>query len=197
MPRRNRNAVTQQPTAQEPVVDIQDLVSREVTAALAEQQERRTVEVYNCKNCYKLTNNASHNQTCRTCEHWGYPPDLLTYTGRKLGYVTGIPSDLIEILSKTHTEAQIWEMPPAVLAAIWDRNSVEIFPTTYRNRGTVVGFGDYKPSPPRHRPPTAQENEDQLAQARKQKEQDVARRAAARQKHLEQNLHRATEALKQ
>lgn len=204
-PRRNKNT-TPVPEPEPVAVDISALVSEKVTAELLKQQHRKVVQPFRCQSCWVLSNNAAmgiNKKICSRCENFGFQADIQNYVGRSMGWVTGIPTELIPTLKKTLTEAEIWDASPAELAEVWDKNSTELLPTKVsttdavsNNRFvTVAEFSDYQPTPPRLRPPTEQERNEYLEQARKQKEQDTARRSAARRKVLDRNLSRAQEAI--
>lgn len=174
---------------------------------VAEQVRKSLVKVsplpYNCTHCYVLTNHDSTDHLCRSCSHHGERPDLLIFTARKLGFTTGAPSDLLEILGRTLSEDEIWEADHETLARVWDEQTSMVLPTTCEVRGVVrngryvnvTEFGNEVTYPPRQRPPTTLELETQKQAVLDQQSADTQRVAAARLKTAERQAEKAKDAL--
>lgn len=182
-------------------IDLQKVVNEAVEKRLL----GKTIESFHCTSCYVVSDAPTTDNICRTCARYGLRPNLLHYTGLKMGFVGGgVPSDLLEILRPALTDEQIWQSSHETLARIWDEQTSQTLPSTVTDLGhRVVGntvakkleFGDLHTYPPRQRPLTPKEKEEQKQAGLDQQSADKARRAKAHLARLEDNVNRARDVL--
>lgn len=146
---------TAPPAPVPPALTLED-VAEQVRKSLV----HKAPAAFRCTHCYTLSDSDHVDKLCRSCSTHGERPNLLQFTARKMGYSTGSPSDLLEVLGATLSEAEIWEATPEELARHWDVNSVEVYPASVSSKMVVVNnqfatgveFGDFQETPPRYRP---------------------------------------------
>jgi hypothetical protein len=158
------------------------LIEEAVGTQVALQVRRaltRTGIPHNCANCDRRTD--SDAATCRYCQRAANEPSVLHQIGSRMGWRTGTPVNLLEILGLADYE--LLELSQDELAALFDRNVTKRFPSRLKQPSFISGNiimrklvpVEWREVKTQQRPPTARETatriKDEATTARRLREE--------------------------
>lgn len=132
-------------TVPEPVNEEE--IRRQVIDAIIHEQLNKslykTAAIHNCGSCDIQTDNVA--VVCRPCQLGGHQADLNNQLGRRMGWSTGVPVNLLEVLQGIttqnfqagHTDEQLLSMDQDELASLFDKNNKVETPSVLVHRQFV------------------------------------------------------------